>query len=303
MRQSKWKRVNTMTKATKRRKKQNEKVLKVLNEIWGQTQKPVYIKDLVPITHMSTNTVSNTLQRLKPSGKVICCGVRSGYKPSNSSHFIPSFAELEEVQNLYDLKHSPSEFYAFQESRGWKTRNGRPLTLKNWASSYIGWCAQSDRQQKQLSMEIESKGENITISTVLPKDIVKHMKVKAAQEDKTIRVIILEALAKKGFTVDPAELVDKRTKPVSEKKNTVTSLINQLAHDLVSRSDDFVCGDNYIKDKRSGYVFNLGGLYRGCAGIGVPFELEFNFYDRWRFLRTVKQWKKQQALKALGELK
>ena len=54
------------------------------------------------------------------------------------------------------------------------------------------------------------KGENITISTVLPKDIIKQMKVKAAQEDKTIRVIILEALAQTGFTVDPAELVDKR---------------------------------------------------------------------------------------------
>jgi hypothetical protein len=54
------------------------------------------------------------------------------------------------------------------------------------------------------------KGENITISTVLPKAIIKQMKVKAAQEDKTIRVIILEALAQTGFTVDPAELVDKR---------------------------------------------------------------------------------------------
>jgi len=67
-----------------------------------------------------------------------------------------------------------------------------------------------DLPPAQVVASTKPKGENITISTVLPKDIIKQMKVKAAQEDKTIRVIILEALAKDGFTVDPAELVDKR---------------------------------------------------------------------------------------------
>ena len=67
-----------------------------------------------------------------------------------------------------------------------------------------------DLPPAQVVASTKPKGENITVSTVLPKDIIKQMKVKAAQEDKTIRVIILEALAKDGFTVDSAELVDKR---------------------------------------------------------------------------------------------
>ena len=66
------------------------------------------------------------------------------------------------------------------------------------------------KRQAQVVASTKPKGENITVSTVLPKDIIKQMKVKAAQEDKTIRVIILEALSQTGFTVDPAELVDKR---------------------------------------------------------------------------------------------
>ena len=54
------------------------------------------------------------------------------------------------------------------------------------------------------------KGDNITVGTVIPKDVMRQLKIRAAEEDKTIRAIFLESLVKNGFTVDPSELVDKR---------------------------------------------------------------------------------------------
>ena len=54
------------------------------------------------------------------------------------------------------------------------------------------------------------KGTNTTISTVLPKDLIKQLKIRAAAEDKTIRMVLMGALSKDGFKIDPAEMVDKR---------------------------------------------------------------------------------------------
>ena len=51
---------------------------------------------------------------------------------------------------------------------------------------------------------------NITFTTVLPKSVIKQLRIKAAQEETTIRVEILKGLIEAGYEVDDSELVDKR---------------------------------------------------------------------------------------------
>ena len=53
-------------------------------------------------------------------------------------------------------------------------------------------------------------GENITVTTILPKSVIKQLRIKAAEEDTTIRVEILKALRSAGYNVDEAELIDRR---------------------------------------------------------------------------------------------
>ena len=56
----------------------------------------------------------------------------------------------------------------------------------------------------------QGRGNNITVGTVIPRDVMRQLRIRAAEEDKTIRAIFLESLVKNGFTVDPSEMVDKR---------------------------------------------------------------------------------------------
>ena len=51
---------------------------------------------------------------------------------------------------------------------------------------------------------------NVTFTTVLPKSVIKQLRIKAAQEETTIRVEILKGLIEAGYEVDDSELVDKR---------------------------------------------------------------------------------------------
>ena len=53
-------------------------------------------------------------------------------------------------------------------------------------------------------------GKNITVTTILPKSVIKQLRIKAAEEDTTIRVEILKALRSAGYNVDEAELIDRR---------------------------------------------------------------------------------------------
>lgn len=58
--------------------------------------------------------------------------------------------------------------------------------------------------------EKKPKGENMTFTTVLPRSVIKQLRVNAAEAETTIRVEILKGLVKAGYQVNESELVDKR---------------------------------------------------------------------------------------------
>jgi|SanBayMetagenome_1026888.scaffolds.fasta_scaffold60606_1 hypothetical protein len=53
-------------------------------------------------------------------------------------------------------------------------------------------------------------GEGAPLQLVLPAELVRDLKVKAAAEQTTVRAIVLRALVREGFKIDPAELGDRR---------------------------------------------------------------------------------------------
>ena len=53
-------------------------------------------------------------------------------------------------------------------------------------------------------------GEGAPLQLVLPADLVRDLKMKAAADQSTVRAIVLRALVREGFKVDPAELGDRR---------------------------------------------------------------------------------------------
>ena len=56
------------------------------------------------------------------------------------------------------------------------------------------------------------KGDNITITTILPASLMKQLRIKAARTNSTIRVEILKALQLAGYKINNSELIDRRKK-------------------------------------------------------------------------------------------
>jgi hypothetical protein len=53
-------------------------------------------------------------------------------------------------------------------------------------------------------------GEGVPLQLVLPPAVVRELKIRAATDQTTVRAIVLRALSREGFKVDPAELTDRR---------------------------------------------------------------------------------------------
>lgn len=56
----------------------------------------------------------------------------------------------------------------------------------------------------------KTQSDNVTFTTVLPRSVIKQLRVNAAEAETTIRVEILKGLVKAGYQVNESELVDKR---------------------------------------------------------------------------------------------
>lgn len=69
------------------------------------------------------------------------------------------------------------------------------------------------RQQLPAATVSESArggGKGAPLQLVLPEALVRELKVRAAGEGTTVRVLVLQALAAAGFPVPADELVDRR---------------------------------------------------------------------------------------------
>ena len=67
-------------------------------------------------------------------------------------------------------------------------------------------------QAQAPQIKKSTKGDNITITTILPASLMKQLRIKAAETDTTIRAEILKALKLAGYQVDNSEIMDRRKK-------------------------------------------------------------------------------------------
>jgi hypothetical protein len=56
----------------------------------------------------------------------------------------------------------------------------------------------------------KGRGEGRAVQVVMPHDTLRSIRQRATEDDTTVRVVILQALAKAGFPVPADELKDRR---------------------------------------------------------------------------------------------